>query len=51
MNMFKLNLKYRLAQQRLVNTARDYGLHDPRTVAQSKRVDKLVNQLQRGLAR
>ncbi|TEB13400.1 aspartyl-phosphate phosphatase Spo0E family protein [Pelotomaculum propionicicum] len=49
-NIFKLNLRFKLAQARLIDMAMKYGLADPRAIAQSHKVDKLHTELQRRMA-
>ena len=46
-NIFKLNLRCDIEKQKLIDLAMKYGLDDPRVIAQSHKVDKLVNEMQR----
>ena len=47
MSIFKLHLHYHKSRNRLHKLAQIYGLGDPRVIAQSRRVDRLVNEPQR----
>lgn len=49
-NTLLLQMKYRALQKRLTEMADQYGRTDPRVIAQSKKLDKVVVQLQRGMA-
>lgn len=49
-NILALQMKYKALQKRLTEIAELYGRTDPRVIAQSKKLDKVVVQLQRGLA-
>lgn len=46
----KLNIRLIIQRQLLVKMADRWGLDDPRVIAQSQRVDKLVVEMQRRLA-
>lgn len=46
-SLFALNLKVIRAKQRLIQLAERYGRQDHRVLAYSKRVDILVNKLQK----
>lgn len=45
--LFKENLRCEIEKLRLNDMAMKYGLQDPRTIAQSHKVDKLVNKVQK----
>jgi|GEM_PF-2202327 len=47
MNIFKLNLRLTMQKQRLVDMAMKYGLQDPRVIAQSHKVDRIVVEMQK----
>ena len=46
-NIFKQNLKFMLNQQRLIDMAMKFGLNDPRVIAQSRTVDRLIVEMQK----
>lgn len=46
-NIFKQNLKLTLNRQRLIDMTMQFGLNDPRVIAQSHKVDRLVVEMQR----
>lgn len=48
-NVLLLQMKYRFLQKRLIELAGKHGRTDPRVVACSKKLDKIVVQLQRRL--
>lgn len=47
MGLFKLHLQVALLRQQLEDMAGKYGREDPRVIAQSKRLDKLILELQK----
>lgn len=49
-NILLLQMRYRFLQKRLIEMAEEYGRTDPRVVACSKKLDKVVVQLQRRMA-
>jgi hypothetical protein len=46
-SIFRLNLRYTMAQIRMINMGNMYGLDDRRVIAQSHLVDKYHTQLER----
>lgn len=49
-NLFSLHLQVAIQRQRLSDLAARYGQGDPRVLAQSRKLDKLVVELQRRMA-
>lgn len=47
MSIFRLHLHYYKSRNKLYKMVMAYGLGDPKVIAQSRRVDKLANELQR----
>lgn len=46
-NLFSLHLQVSIQRQRLEDMAERYGLDDERVLVQSRKLDELVNELQR----
>ena len=46
-SLFKLNMRLEMARIRMVDAGMRYGLHDPRTVALSHKVDRIHVELER----
>lgn len=50
MHLFKLHLRAAIMRRRLEEMVDKYGTQDPRVLAMSRKLDKILAQLQRGRA-
>lgn len=48
MHLFKLHLQAAIMRQRLEEMVDKYGTQDPRVLAMSRKLDKILAQLQKG---